>query len=59
MTDDVRQALDRFQNFVGRFGSDAVIDARSGFSTGDAVLLIGEIELAAHSHLRDRDMFDR
>ncbi len=59
MTDDVREALDRFQDFVGRFGMDAVIDARSGFSTGDATLLIGEIELAAQSHLNDRDISDR
>ena len=46
MTNDVRAALDRFQNFTGRFSHEGVIDEASGFTTGDAALLIGELELA-------------
>lgn len=46
MTSDVRAALERFQNFVGRFSQSGIIDTASGFTTGDATLLIGEIELA-------------
>lgn len=46
MTSDVRAALDRFENFIGRFSQSGIIDAASGFTTGDAALLIGEIELA-------------
>ncbi|CCW16312.1 hypothetical protein EBBID32_6450 [Sphingobium indicum BiD32] len=46
MTSDVRAALDRFENFIGRFSQSGIIDATSGFTTGDAALLIGEIELS-------------
>ena len=46
MTNDVRVALDRFQTFIGRFRQDAIIDQASGFTTGDAALLIGEIAMA-------------
>lgn len=46
MTSDVRAALDRFENFIGRFSQSGIIDAASGFTTGDAALLIGEIELS-------------
>lgn len=46
MTSDVRAALDRFENFIGRFSQSGIIHAASGFTTGDATLLIGEIELA-------------
>lgn len=46
MTNDVRAALDRFQSFIGRFSQSGIVDAASGFTTGDAALLIGEIELA-------------
>ncbi|MES2159245.1 MAG: hypothetical protein V4512_15710 [Pseudomonadota bacterium] len=46
MTNDVRVALDRFQTFIGRFSQDAIIDQASGFTAGDAALLIGEIEMA-------------
>lgn len=58
MTDDVRQALDRFQSFIGRFGLNSVIDAESGFTTGDAALLVGEVEMAAQAHWHDRDGSD-
>lgn len=43
MTSDVRIALERFQNFVSRFSHSGMIDPVTGFTTGDAALLIGEI----------------
>jgi hypothetical protein len=49
MPDDVQAALERFQSFIGRLGLDAVIDKESGFTTNDAELLIGEIEIAAQA----------
>jgi hypothetical protein len=45
MPDDVRQALERFQRFVERFPPGGVIDADSGFSVADGMLLAGEVEL--------------
>lgn len=53
MPEDVRAALERFQQFVGGFEAGAEIDARSGFTTGDAMLLIGEVEMAAAQHRSD------
>lgn len=46
MSEDVTAALERFQNFTGRFSDDWVIDEQSGFTFGDAMLLIGEVESA-------------
>jgi hypothetical protein len=58
MPDDVQAALDRFQSFLEHYGTDEVIDQRSGFTANDAQLLIGEIEMAAQErrhgeHMRD------
>lgn len=47
MPDDVRQALDRFQQFIAGFGSSVPIDEASGFCVADAMLLIGEVQLHA------------
>ncbi len=52
MPDDVSQALERFQQFIGSFEAAQVIDERSGFSVSDAMLLVGEVELAARQHSR-------
>lgn len=46
MPEDVNNAMERFKNFLGGFGMDAVIDQDSGFTTSDGHLLIGEIEMA-------------
>ncbi|RYM07982.1 hypothetical protein [Sphingobium cupriresistens] len=46
MPEDLNDALERFQIFVGRFGLDDVIDEDSGFTHNDAMLLAGEIEMA-------------
>jgi hypothetical protein len=50
MPDDVRAALDRFQQFLGRYAGDDVIDQESGFTAADGQLLAGEVEMSsAHS----------
>jgi len=49
MPDDVNAALDRFERFLARFGTDAVVDPDSGFTVGDAYLLIGEVQMAAQN----------
>lgn len=46
MPDDVKAALERFQNFLGTHDGD-VIDEGSGFTVADGMLLAGEIELGA------------
>ncbi|MEC3948380.1 hypothetical protein [Sphingobium sp. HWE2-09] len=53
MPDDVPAALERFQRFIGSFSSDAMIDADSGFTAADGILLAGEIEMAAHQPQAD------
>lgn len=59
MPEDVRAALERFQQFVGSFEAGAEIDGKSGFTTADAMLLIGEVELAARQHrVEDEDPFE-
>lgn len=50
MPEDVRAALERFQQFVGGFEAGTEIDSKSGFTTADAMLLIGEVEMAAAQH---------
>ncbi len=57
MPEDVRQALDRFQNFLGKHRSDAVIDQASGFTVSDGMLLAGEIELNAHETAPGKELF--
>lgn len=52
MPDDVRAALERFQQFLGQYQGDDVIDEASGFKVSDGTLLAGEIEtLAGHQEL--------
>jgi hypothetical protein len=51
--DDVDAALERFRAFLARYGMDEVIDVGSGFSTNDAQLIIGEVELAAQERRKD------
>lgn len=46
--DDVNAALERFQNFLGRC-PDEVVDAASGFTKSDGMLLVGEVGLS-HAH---------
>ncbi len=58
MPDDVRAALERFQNFVEAFGAGSVIDEASGFTTADAQLLIGEIELGTHPEPAEENPVD-
>ena len=59
MTSDVRIALERFQNFVSRFSHSGMIDPVTGFTTGDAALLIGEIEPAeAHRRMEQHHPHD-
>jgi hypothetical protein len=45
MPDDLREALQRFELFLESHGTDQVIDAASGFTTNDAYLLLGELEM--------------
>ena len=44
MSEDATAALGRFQDYIGRYSEDWVIDERSGFTFGDAMLLVKEIE---------------
>lgn len=53
MPDDVRAALERFQNFLGRH-AEQVIDEESGFSWADGMMLAGEVEMST-AHLRPDD----
>ena len=53
MPDDVSAALERFQNFLGRY-AEQVIDEESGFSWADGMLLIGEVEIST-AHVRPHD----
>ena len=48
MPDDVRAALERFQQFLGKHSGSDVIDADSGFTVADGQLIAGEVEMAAH-----------
>ncbi len=48
MTDDVSAALERFQTFLGNWHGD-LIDEKSGFTVGDGMLLVGEVEMS-HAH---------
>ena len=49
MPEDVRAALERFQNFLGKFPG-GVIDQESGFTMEDGTMIVGEIEMSsAHS----------
>lgn len=58
MPDDVSQALERFQTFLGRFPAGGTIDADSGFTVGDGMLIVGKVELAASQHVIERGEFD-
>jgi hypothetical protein len=58
MPQDVRAALERFQQFIGRFGMSGVVDEESGFTVGDAMLLIGEVEMAGHPDAPEENPFD-
>lgn len=51
MVEDVSAALDRFQNFLGRFGASDVVDHESGFTVADGILLAGEVEMASAQHI--------
>lgn len=44
MPEDVQSALERFQTFLGRFAGGEVIDQDSGFTVGDGMLLVGEVQ---------------
>lgn len=57
MPDDVRAALERFQNFLGRFG-EQVIDEESGFSWADGMLLVGEVEISTAHQRPDEQPID-
>lgn len=54
MAEDVQAALERFQNFIGRFDIGAIIDGQSSFSQSDALLLVGEVEMAAINRLHEQ-----
>ncbi len=58
MPEDVRAALERFQQFIGKFGMTSVIDAESGFTVGDAMLLVGEVEMTGHHDRSDDNPTD-
>ena len=53
--DDVRSALERFERFLSRFDQDDIIDADSGFSASDALLLMAEAESAAQYRRMEQD----
>lgn len=55
MPDDVRAALERFQQFLGKHSGGDVIDADSGFTVADGQLLAGEIEMTAHGQDAEED----
>lgn len=58
MPEDVSAALERFERFLGRFAAGATIDAESGFTVADGMLLVGEVELS-HAHSEpDEDPID-
>ncbi|QHD68232.1 hypothetical protein GS397_15060 [Sphingobium yanoikuyae] len=59
MTEDVRAALERFQQFTGRFSTDNwIIDQESGFTFGDAMILVGEVERAPFDSIEDESPID-
>ncbi|WP_157134611.1 hypothetical protein [Sphingomonas sp. PAMC 26605] len=56
MPDDVNAALERFQNFLGHC-PDELVDAASGFTKSDGMLLVGEVGLShAHDELGEYSM---
>lgn len=50
---DVAAALERFQTFLGKFGSGGVIDEESGFTVADGMLLVGEVHTNTHATAED------
>lgn len=58
MPDDVRAALERFQQFLGQYQGDDVIDEASGFKVSDGTLLAGEIEMLAGHQEPDENPID-
>jgi hypothetical protein len=58
MPDDVSAALERFQQFLGQYRGDEVIDEASGFNFSDGMLLAGEIELLAGRREPDENPMD-
>ena len=48
MPEDVNAALERFQTFLERFPDGGLIDADSGFTVSDGMLLVGEIQMLGH-----------
>ena len=57
MTDDVRAAIERFQTFLDNAQGD-LIDAASGFTVGDGMLLVGEVESSQAHREPDEDPID-
>ncbi|WP_354285955.1 hypothetical protein [Sphingomonas sp. UYEF23] len=52
----MNEAIERFQKFLGSC-PDEMIDASSGFTKSDGMLLVGEVELShAHDDLDGRSM---
>jgi hypothetical protein len=58
MPEDVRAALERFQTFIERFPGGDVVDAASGFTVADGMLLVGEIEMSRAHAEPDEDPID-
>lgn len=59
MPEDVAAALERFQNFTGRFSADDwVIDEQSGFTFGDAMVLVAEVETAGNQEVVTENVID-
>lgn len=54
MPDDIREALERFHAFLAKHSGEGVLDADSGFTVDDGMLLAGEVEGAlARMHPTD------
>jgi hypothetical protein len=57
MPKDVEAALERFQSFLDRF-QGGVVDAESGFTAADGMLLVGEIQMSDAHREPDEDPID-
>lgn len=58
MPQDVRAALERFQTFLEGFRGGEVVDANSGFTVSDGMLLVGEIQMSTPYSNADEDPID-
>lgn len=46
MPEDVRAALERFHAFLAKHSAEGALDAETGFTVDDGMMLANEVELA-------------